>query len=141
MERFVIISSGLQPLTNHKVLHLGCCSSPRSASGLNVVWRKAIFWILLFRKFEPFFFFSSPSNAFYVTCRANEQIYQMAPPAGQIFFQVKCIRCCFESMKTPSLKKITTSSSGFSAILSVVVFFYLSIFNRIKSFCGLYGYL
>ena len=70
---------------------------------LNVVWRKGIFWILLFRKFELFFFFSSPSNALYVTCRDNEQIYQMAPPAGQIFFQVKCIRCCFESMKTPSL--------------------------------------
>ena len=56
MERFVIISSGLQPLTNHKVVRLGCCSSPRSASGLNLVWRKAIFWILLFCKFEPFFF-------------------------------------------------------------------------------------
>ena len=33
MERFVIIANGFQPLTiYHKVLHLGCCSSPRSAS-------------------------------------------------------------------------------------------------------------
>ena len=53
--------------------------------------------------FEAIFFFSSPSNALYVTWRANEQIYQMAPPADQVFFQVKCIRCCFESIKTPSL--------------------------------------
>ena len=141
MERFVIISSGLQPLTNHKVLHLVCCSSPRSASGLNVVWRKAIFWILLFRKFEPFFF--SPVLLMHSMLHVEQmnKYTKWLLQQVKIFFQVKCIRCCFESMKTPSLKKITTSSSGFSAILSVVVFFYLSIFNRIKSFCGLYGYL
>ena len=33
MERFVIIVNGFQPLTIiTKALHLGCCSSPRSAS-------------------------------------------------------------------------------------------------------------
>ena len=33
MERFVIIVNGFQDY--HKALHLGCCSSPRSASGNN----------------------------------------------------------------------------------------------------------
>ena len=33
MERFVIIVNGFQPLTiTTKTLHIGCCSSPRSAS-------------------------------------------------------------------------------------------------------------
>ena len=33
MKHFVIIVNGKKPLTYHKELHLGCCSSPRSASG------------------------------------------------------------------------------------------------------------
>ena len=141
MERFVIISSGLQPLTNHKVLHLGCCSSPRSASGLNAVWRKAIFWILLFGKFEPFFFFSSPSNAFYITCRANEQNIPNGSSSRSNLLSGRMYPLLFWKYENFFPKKITTSLSAFSALLALLVFFYLSIFNRIKSFCGLYGYL
>ena len=36
MEHFVIIVNGLLNYY-HKVLHLGCCSSPRSASGYSLL--------------------------------------------------------------------------------------------------------
>ena len=37
MERFVIIVNGLAN-SYHKALHLGCCSSPRSASDIRANW-------------------------------------------------------------------------------------------------------
>ena len=77
---------------------------------------------------NPCFPFSSLSNVLFVTCRANDHVYQIATLAGHIFFKVKYIPCCFESRKTAFLNVITTSTRGFSAL------FYLSKLLELKVF-------
>ena len=54
MERFVIIVKGREAVNYyHKALHLGCCSSPRSASG---IWRTSRYYkdIIRWRGRWPF---------------------------------------------------------------------------------------
>ena len=69
MERFVMIVNGWKPLTiitksYHKALHLGCCSSPRSASGngchisintLNLPIKLATIWFKFMKHFLNMF--------------------------------------------------------------------------------------